>query len=145
MNYILAFKGTILPFYESTIYLVSQKGTWAFQFRRPPVKHSRTLPPSKSKQPSSANYNFYYCHPTFPQIRTNAFFLSSFLQINLQKPLSKLHIIQLGTLCILGLLCTVHLQVDNFQKVPFVHHFVRKFGRFFYTALLSCRISAQIL
>ena len=27
-----------------------------------------------------------------------------------------------------------YIQVDHFQKVPFVHKFIEKFGRFFYTA-----------
>ena len=33
-----------------------------------------------------------------------------------------------------------HIQVDHFQKVPFVHKFIEKFGRIFYTAVLSSTI-----
>ena len=36
-------------------------------------------------------------------------------------------------------------QVNNFQKVPFGHLFFENFDRFYYTAVLSCRISVQIL
>ena len=32
-------------------------------------------------------------------------------------------------------------QVDNLQKVSFVHHFIEKFDRFIYIAVLPCRIS----
>ena len=45
--------------------------------------------------------------------------------------------------------CHARVQVDYFQRVILVHHFIEKFDRFFYTAVVlllwSCRISVQIL
>ena len=38
----------------------------------------------------------------------------------------------------------VSVQVDNFKKVTFVHQLNKKFDRFFYTAVLSCRILIPI-
>ena len=37
------------------------------------------------------------------------------------------------------------VQVNNFQKVSFPYHFIKEFELKFYTALLSCRISVQII
>ena len=38
------------------------------------------------------------------------------------------------------------IQVDNFQKVTFVHSFICKYSTdFFFFAIMSCRISVQIM